>query len=277
MALLIHLSFYFCWIQLRQHLVWWPFPLSSAKNNGQDSSYTLSSNLCLLGKKKHTTVKGAANAGLPHPEPQKPGTRGSSGFSNIYSLIAWDSAWDGKQDRVLLGPGTCHCIHIYTRTNTQNKKTNRWAASDVSRACISSTTTTLLQSRLQRCMLSLAWKDSLRTGEGGAYERPQTQHLYPPPGCWALLCSMTLWLYFRASSSLLMSCIPPHVTDIWLALGSFRLPYAPHWAGAFDLACTAANHTKKFPSIPHTYIQWALPGMQPAVLRKEHFNGILLL
>lgn len=82
-------------------------------------------------KKNVTVVKGAANAGLPHLRPQKLGPQGFLCFSNIYRLIARDTACDGKQDGVLLGPGSAS-VHTHTHQDKHSKgKTNRWEDSDV--------------------------------------------------------------------------------------------------------------------------------------------------
>lgn len=68
-------------------------------------------------------VKGAANVELLHLRPQQLGTRGFLCLSNIYPLIAWDSAWDGKQDEVLLGLGSAS---LHTSTNREESKQTDW-------------------------------------------------------------------------------------------------------------------------------------------------------
>lgn len=74
-------------------------------------------------KKESLVVKGAANARLLHLRPQQLGTQGFLCLSNIYPLVAWDSAWDGKQDEVLLGPGSAS---LHTSTNREESKQTDW-------------------------------------------------------------------------------------------------------------------------------------------------------
>lgn len=68
-------------------------------------------------------VKGASNVRLLHLRPQQLGTQGFLCLSNIYPIIAWDSAWDGKQDEVLLGPGSAS---LHTSTNREESKQTDW-------------------------------------------------------------------------------------------------------------------------------------------------------
>lgn len=75
-------------------------------------------------------VKSAANAGLPLLRPRQLGTQGFLCFSNIYPLIARGTAWDRKQDGVLLGPGTA-TVHTHIHQDKHgSEKTNRWADPD---------------------------------------------------------------------------------------------------------------------------------------------------
>lgn len=75
-------------------------------------------------KKKRTVKKrkGAANARLAHLRPKHLGTLSSFAFSNIYPLPGHHAAWDGKEDGVLLGPGSAS-VHI--RAPGQTEKTNQ--------------------------------------------------------------------------------------------------------------------------------------------------------
>lgn len=68
-------------------------------------------------------VKSAANAGLPLLGPRQLGTQGFLCFSNIYPLIARGTAWDRKQDGVLLGPGTA-TVHTHIHQDKHEKQTD---------------------------------------------------------------------------------------------------------------------------------------------------------
>ncbi len=158
--------------------------------------------------------------------------------------MGWKTRWSPAEPRI------CQCTHIHTRTNRAKKKQTDGQIQ------MSETYMRPLCNHDRSVdndgnpLLPACWKSSLEflasslLNEQVAWGRVQGESRGPSadrssllPG-WLLshlgLPSRGLWLHFIASSSLLMSCILPHVTDIWLALGSSGLPRAPCCAGSFD-------------------------------------------